>query len=212
MTGAPEALPGLVDVSRETLRRLETYAGLVRKWQRVQNLVAPSTLDALWDRHIADSAQIAPLYPHARTWLDLGSGAGFPGLVVAILCMERPDFRLHLVESNSRKVAFLRAVIRDTGAPAVVHDKRIEDFEWPETDPPDVISARALAPLTQLCGYAHRFMGEKTVAILHKGREYESEVKTALHEWILDLVLLDSAMDTTGKLIEIRAIAPLKTG
>ena len=211
MAGGPEALDGIVDVSRETLDRLKLYAGLVGRWQKAQNLVAPSTLGDIWRRHIADSAQLAPLFPAAQSWLDLGSGAGFPGLVIAICLADRKNFCLHLVESNSRKVAFLRAVIRETGISAQVHDSRIESFSWPEYGSPDVISARALASLTELCGLAAPFMSEKTVAIFHKGWEYEAEIKSALHDWNLDLVVRKSVVDAGGRLIEIRALEGIGT-
>lgn len=210
MASGPEALAGILDVSRETLDRLRLYVDLVRKWQRVQNLVAHSTLDDIWARHVADSAQLIPLYRQAGTWLDLGSGAGFPGLVVGICRAEDANLHLHLVESNSRKVAFLRTIVRETGISATVHDVRIESFSWPEPEPPDVISARALASLSELCSYAAPFMGEKTVAIFPKGREYDTEIKSALHEWNLDLLVRDSAADAHGRLIEIRAMTPLK--
>lgn len=206
----PEALGNLIDVSRETLERFSRYTELVQKWQPVQNLVAASTLNDIWKRHIADSAQIVPLFPSARTWLDFGSGAGFPGLVIAICKAENPDFRVHLVESNSRKVAFLRTVIRETGISAQVHDCRIEDFDWPEDQFPDVISARAVASLSELCCYSERFMSEKTVAIFPKGKEFESEINSALHDWNLDLLVRDSAVDVHGKLIEIRAMNAVK--
>lgn len=210
MASGPEALADIIDVSRETLDRLHLYVDLVQKWQRVQNLVAHSTLDDIWARHVADSAQLVPLYRQAGSWLDLGSGAGFPGLVVGICRAEEADLRLHLVESNSRKVAFLRTVVRETGISATVHDSRIEAFTWPETEPADVISARALASLSDLCSYAAPFMGEKTVAIFPKGREYEAEIKSALHEWNLDLLVRDSVADAYGRLIEIRAMTALK--
>jgi len=210
MASGPEALAGILDVSRETRERLRLYVDLVRKWQPVQNLVARSTLDDIWARHVADSTQLVPLYGHAQTWLDLGSGAGFPGLVVGICLAETASLNLHLVESNSRKVAFLRTVVRETGISATVHDSRIEAFSWPEPTPPDVISARALASLTDLCGYSAPFMGEKTVAIFPKGREYEAEIKSALHEWNLDLLVRDSVVDADGRLIEIRAMTALK--
>ena len=210
MASGPEALHGILDVSRETLDRLTLYVELVQKWQKVQNLVAPSTLDDIWMRHIADSAQLVPLYPMARTWLDMGSGAGFPGLVVGICSLEKPDFELHLVESNSRKVAFLRTVIRLTGIPATVHDKRIEEFSWPGPDYPDIVSARALAPLSKLCAYSAPFVGEKTVAIFLKGREFETELESALHEWNLDLLVRNSIADPSGRLIEIRSMDALE--
>jgi len=206
MASGPEALDGILDVSRETRDRLSLYVDLVRKWQRVQNLVANSTLEDIWMRHVADSAQLVPLFPRAKSWLDLGSGAGFPGLVVGICLAERDGFDLHLVESNGRKVAFLRTVIRETGISARVHESRIEAFSWPGEVAPDVISARALASLTQLCAYAAPFMSEKTVAIFPKGREYESEIKSALHDWNLDLLVRNSVADAQGRLIEIRAL------
>jgi 16S rRNA (guanine527-N7)-methyltransferase len=208
-----EALAGILDVSRETAERLERYVALLGRWQKVQNLVAPSTLADAWTRHVADSAQLVALAPaDARSWLDLGSGAGFPGLVAAICCAERPGFAAELVEANGRKAAFLRAVIRETGAPARVHNCRIEDFSWPHGQPPDVISARALAPLATLLRYARPFMGEKTVAILPKGREFESELKTALHEWNLDLVIEQSAVERDGRIIVVRAMTSTRTG
>ena len=127
MTDGPEALTDIVPVSRETAERLAAYVALLRKWQRAENLIAPSTLPAIWRRHVADSAQLVALFPEARRWLDLGSGAGFPGLVVAILGAEHADTAVHLVESNRKKCAFLRQAIRETGAPAIVHEGRIEE-------------------------------------------------------------------------------------
>lgn len=205
-----EALEKLFDVSRETLERLSLYTELVRKWQPVQNLVAASTLDDIWKRHIVDSAQLVPLLPHAQSWLDFGSGAGFPALVIGICKAANPNFELHLVESNSRKVAFLRTVIRETGISAQVHDCRIETFQWPGRELPDVVSARAVAALSDLCGYSKRFMSEKTVAIFPKGKEYQSEINSALHDWNLDLLVRDSVTDGHGKIIEIRAMNALK--
>ncbi|MEM8811969.1 MAG: 16S rRNA (guanine(527)-N(7))-methyltransferase RsmG [Pseudomonadota bacterium] len=210
---APEsvdALSGIVDVSRETSERLDVFVRLLEKWQRAQNLIAPSTLGFIWTRHVADSAQICRLYPDARTWIDLGSGGGFPGLVVGILNADRPDFQMHLVEANSRKGAFLRTVIRETRIPGQVHVGRIEAYSPPQDRPVDVISARALAPLAELCGYAWPLMTEKTVAIFHKGRDWQREVDLALHDWNLDLVVKDSAVDDGGKLIEIRALQPIR--
>src|SRR5690606_37210828 len=127
----------------------EIYVDLLRRWQDVKNLVGPRTLDQIWTRHIADSAQLLRLAPDARRWIDIGSGAGFPGLVLAILMREEPDREVHLVESNSRKCAFLRAVSRETGARAQVHAGRIQDV-LPRLGGADVLTARALAPLPEL--------------------------------------------------------------
>ena len=139
----------LVPVSRETEDRLAAYVALLRRWQRIKNLVGPSTLDRVWTRHIADSAQLAALLPEARRWLDMGSGAGFPGLVIAILLRGAPGAAVHLVESNARKCAFLREAARETGAAAIIHNTRIENVT-PELEHVDVVTARALAPLPDL--------------------------------------------------------------
>src|SRR5690606_4184410 len=112
--------------------RLAILVRLVETWQKAENLVAAATLPDIWTRHVADSAQLAPLFPEARHWLDLGSGGGFPGLVVALLIADRPGAHVHLVESNTRKCAFLRTAIRETGAPAEIHQGRIADVlaDW----------------------------------------------------------------------------------
>src|SRR5918998_4705045 len=144
-----EAALALTPVSRETLRRLNILAEELRRWQQVKNLVGPKTLDALWTRHIADSLQLLDLAPDARTWVDLGSGAGFPGLVLGIAALERDGMRVDLVESNGRKCAFLRHVVRVTGAPVTVHEARVEAVIG-RLKGADVVTARALAPLNQL--------------------------------------------------------------
>ena len=138
-------------VSRETYGRLAALVALVKKWQRAENLVAASTLDTIWTRHVADSAQLVAVFPKIRHWLDLGSGGGFPGLVTAILLGDgsRDDGTVHLVESNARKCAFLRTAVRDIGAPAVVHHGRIEDILARFEAPVEAISARALASRTR---------------------------------------------------------------
>ncbi len=139
----------LVPVSRETEDRLALYVALLRRWQRIKNLVGPSTLDRVWTRHVADSAQLAALMPEGRRWLDMGSGAGFPGLVIAMLLRDAPGSVVHLVESNARKCAFLREAARETGAAAVIHNARVENVT-PELEHVDVVTARALAPLPDL--------------------------------------------------------------
>lgn len=164
----------MLGVSRETEERLATYAELLHRWQAIKNLVGPGTLDQVWTRHIADSAQLAPLAPGASTWIDIGSGAGFPGLVVAILLRDRPGFHAHLVESNHRKCAFLREVARATGAPVEVHAGRIEDV-LPSFAGADVLSARALAPLPQLMLWGKRLIDAGTTGLFLKGEDFETE-------------------------------------
>ncbi len=150
----------LVPVSRETEERLAVYVDLLRRWQAVKNLVAPSTLPHLWTRHVADCAQLVPLAgPEARRWVDLGSGAGLPGLVVAALLHDRPGALVDLIESNERKCAFLREAVRATGVPARVHMDRV-DRVLPGLDGAiDAVTSRALAPLPDLLA-----MGETAIA------------------------------------------------
>ena len=143
----------LVPVSRETEARLAVYAELLRRWQGVKNLVGPSTLGQIWTRHIADSAQLIGLVPNAKLWADMGSGAGFPGMVTAIQLRGTPDAAVHLIESNSRKCAFLREVARECEAPAIIHNARVEDI-LPSLDNLEVVTARAVAPLPQLLAMA----------------------------------------------------------
>src|SRR4029450_2091634 len=167
-------------VPRETIHRLERFAELLAYWQKHTNLVAPSTLPTLWSRHFADSAQLTTLAPNARLWLDLGSGAGFPGLVIAILKTGTPDFRMHLVESNRKKCAFLAEVARATKAPVDIHAMRIEDLAQSANRlAPDVVSARALAPLPRLLDLASPFFGTKTRGLFLKGRDAETEIAEA---------------------------------
>jgi 16S rRNA (guanine527-N7)-methyltransferase len=142
----------LTSVSRETLERLERFVALLLERQGRMNLIAASTVPELWTRHIADSLQLIPLAPDARIWIDLGSGAGFPGLVLACALADRPGAEVHLIESMGKKAAFLREAAAATGAPAIVHNERIEDFVRRSTLKPDVVTARALAPLNKLLG------------------------------------------------------------
>ena len=141
----------LTPVSRETLKRLDAFVDVLLLWQRTTNLVAASTLDRLWTRHIADSLQLVPLAPAARVWVDFGSGGGFPGMPIACALAGQPGAKVHLVESNGKKAAFLREAVRITGVPAEVHQMRVEDYGDSSIESVDVVTARALAPLTMLC-------------------------------------------------------------
>lgn len=201
-----DAVEAVYPVSRETGERLKIHVDLVRKWQKSQNLVAPSTLGDIWGRHVADSAQTLATLPQARRWIDFGSGAGFPGLVTAILLAEVEGAHVDLVESNRGKAAFLRTVVRETGAPATVHAERIEDFNASFSDPVDGVSARALASLADLVSWAAPHVGRAAVAVFHKGRDFAAEVREATLSWDLDLVEQISRIDPAGRLIVIRKI------
>jgi len=203
-TSLVERLNGL-RVSRETREKLEHFAALFQKWARSINLVAPSTLDDLWHRHILDSLQIFQLSPGPKTWVDLGSGGGFPGVITAICLSEHSDGWVHLVESNNKKAAFLRVALNDTGARGTVHPIRIEAA--PAAIPScDAISARALADLTQLLDHCAPWMlqeGSRTVAFFHKGRDYQQEVDKAVSRFQFDLVKHASVVEPDSVVLEI---------
>ena len=166
-------------MSDAAARRLVIYADLLVRWQATINLVAPSTLPDLWDRHIGDSLQVQPAAPHALRWVDIGSGGGFPGLVTAILLADTGGAEVHLVESDKRKAAFLRTVSRETSAPAIIHAERIETFVQSHTAPVDAVSARALAPLAQLVIWSEKFLLSGAIGVFPKGQAAAAEL-TAL--------------------------------
>lgn len=207
-----QALRGVLDVSRETEARLRVYADLLVKWQASQNLVSPATLPDVWRRHILDSAQVVLLAPDARRWVDLGSGAGFPGLVTAILRAEDPEAKVDLVESNAGKAAFLRTVARETGVPVTLHVGRIEDIapELAARERFDRVTARALAPLSSLLTLARPFLAGGAVALFHKGQDFVSEIALATQSWGLDLIEHPSRVDRAGRILEIRGATPLE--
>jgi 16S rRNA (guanine527-N7)-methyltransferase len=194
----PEAaFPPPADLSE----KLDRYEALLRKWQGAINLVAPSTLAELRRRHFEDSLQLVPLIPAgARTLVDLGSGAGFPGLVLALAT----GLETHLVESDQRKAEFLRAVSRETQAPVTVHAKRIEQVA---PFPADVVTARALAALPVLLGHAARFAGPHTVAIFPKGRSAEAELTALPASPKMTIDLHPSRTDSDAVLIRIEGFA-----
>lgn len=207
----PEVLSDILAVSRETRDRLQIYVDLVAKWQRSQNLVAPSTIPHIWRRHVADSAQVHKLLPDALRWVDIGSGAGFPGMVTAILLTGRPGAVVHMVESNQGKVAFLRTVARETGAPAIVHPQRIDSFLKDFAEEVDGVSARALAGLSDLVGWAEPFVACGATAVFHKGQDFASELAQTTLSWDLDLIEHQSKTEPTGRLVEVRKILSRKS-
>jgi 16S rRNA (guanine527-N7)-methyltransferase len=201
----PEDFAARFGVSRETIGKLLAYEALLRQWQKTINLVAPSTLDDIWDRHFADSAQLLALAPaEAQTWLDLGSGAGFPGLVMAVLLADCSGISMALIESDTRKAAFLREVARQTGAPVDILCTRIEKSATHAKL--DVITARALAPLPRLLDLAAPYFTADTEGLFLKGREAQAEVDQALKRWDFSVALHQSQTDREGRVVEVRGL------
>ena len=196
----------LIGVSRETEARLDRYVDLLREWQAKTNLVAPSTLPQLWTRHIADSLQLLALAPAAKIWIDLGSGGGFPGVVLACALAETPDTKVHLVEHNAKKAAFLREAIRITGAPGVVHLAEIRDIVDRFASPVDCVTARALAPLHQLIGFAEPLVRKGAKALFLKGQDVEAELIEATKYWKIQPELHSSCTGGQGWIVELDQI------
>ena len=191
------------NVSRETWDRLVAFEALVRRWNPTINLVSRASLDGLWQRHIEDSAQVFDHCPPSATaWADLGSGGGFPGIVVAILAQERcPNLRVTLVESDLRKATFLRHVSRELASPATVISARIEDVPALQAD---VLSARALAPLADLLPLAKVHLKPGGVAIFPKGERYAEEIVQARKDWDIVLEAHPSRLQPTAAILIVR--------
>ena len=194
------------DVPHETSALLDTYVAQLTRWQRVKNLVGPATLAEVWTRHIADALQLLALAPDARTWLDLGSGAGIPGLILAIAGRERPGFSVTLVESNARKCAFLTETARLTGAPATIRNARIESV-IADYIGADIVCARALAPLPQLLAWSAPLLKTGTTGLFLKGRDASAELTAAAQHWRFDYDLVPSRTDSAGRIVRVTALA-----
>lgn len=197
----PEEFRRATDVSRETIQRLSLYAELLRRWQARINLVAPSTLDTVWHRHFLDSAQLVPLLPpDAAALTDLGSGAGFPGLVLKIL---RPDLAVTLIDSDQRKAAFLAEVARAVGLPVTIRCERLESLTGP---PSPILTARACAPLAPLLDYARPLLLTHTICLFHKGERYEEELTAARRYWTMAATVTASVTDRRGVILSLRDV------
>lgn len=194
-----------LSVSRETIRALEEFVELVQRWNTAINLVSKATLPDIWNRHILDSAQLFSLCPkNARLWVDLGSGGGFPGIVVAVLARDlKPDLKVALVEADLRKATFLREACRKLSLDAQVHSVRIESLPAAQAD---VLSARALASLSSLLEYADQHLRKTGVALFPKGAQHAEELVEAQKTWRFDATLVPSLSDTKAAILEIRNI------
>jgi 16S rRNA (guanine527-N7)-methyltransferase len=199
----------LTPVSRETSERLDRFVDLLLDWQRRVNLIAPSTEPVLWTRHIADSLQLLTLAPEARVWADLGSGAGFPGLVIACALADGPGALVHLVESSSKKVAFLREAARAVDAPVQIHALRIADFVKKAPAGIEVITARAVASLPELLAATYPLLKRGAVGLFPKGQAVGAELTEAAKCWQTQATLAVSRTDPQARIVLVRGLEPI---
>jgi 16S rRNA (guanine527-N7)-methyltransferase len=195
-------------VSRETFDRLVAFEQMFQKWNRSINLVAQSTSGDVWQRHILDSAQLGRIEPVATRWVDLGSGGGFPGLVMAFLLAERDGASIDLVESNRKKASFLQTVVGQFSLPARVVARRIDDSHA-LVSTPQIVTARALAPLSTLLDLSAPWLVSGARGLFHKGRDYRTEVQESVHRWSFDLVEHPSVTDVGGVILELSNLRPV---
>jgi 16S rRNA (guanine527-N7)-methyltransferase len=200
----------LAPVSRETLARLDRFVALLLQWQRHTNLIARSTEPVLWTRHVADSLQLLPLASDARVWADLGTGGGFPGVVIACALAETAGACVHLIEASTKKATFLREAVRVTGAHAIVHAVRVEDFTAAGDLPRiDVVVARALAPLPRLLTLAYPLLKRGSLGLFAKGQDVAVELTEAAKCWKIKATLAPSRTDPRGRIVVVSGLEPL---
>ena len=204
-----EAFQAATNVSRETIQRLETYAEVLRERQTKLNLVGPGTLDHIWHRHFLDSAQLMAMAPpqdfeEAPTWVDIGTGAGFPGMVLAIMGVGR----VHLVEANSNKCEFLAEVARATETQVQIHDCRTEDLTADEIGPngPDIVTVRAVAPLPKLLKSIRRLLAPRTTLLVLAGQDVEGPLTIARKSWNMRVEKLRSVTHPTSHILRIQGL------
>jgi 16S rRNA (guanine527-N7)-methyltransferase len=196
----------LVPVSRETRARLERFVEFLLPRAQLTNLIARSTFPTIWTRHVADSLQLLALAPNAKCWVDLGSGAGFPGLVIACALADRAGATVHLVESTGKKAAFLCEAASHIGVPVEVHAVRIEDFVKNFVVRADVVCARALAPLDELLKLAYPLLKTGAQGLFLKGQDVDAELTKASKYWNIDADLVPSKTDPRGRIVVVRSV------
>jgi 16S rRNA (guanine527-N7)-methyltransferase len=202
----------LTPVSRETSARLDRFVEHLLAWQSHTNLVARSTIPVLWTRHIADSLQLLDVAPEAKVWVDLGSGAGFPGLVIACALADAEAAEIHLVESIGKKATFLREAGRVVGVPAIVHAMRVEEFVDKAPESIDVVTARALAPLPKLLALAYPLLSKGALGLFPKGQDVASELTEAAKYWKIEPSLIASRTDEKAQIVVVKGLEPRQGG
>jgi len=184
------------------LADLNRFLELLTAGNAVMNLVGPATLPDFWNRHAWDSAQLLKIAPEALTWADLGAGAGFPGLVLAILGKGRPGFHVHLVESMAKRCRFLSQVVAELELPATVHNARAENLALPV----DIVTARACAPLNRLLGYAQPYLRAGALGLFLKGQDVVADLEDAARYWDFTADVVPSMSDERGRIVRVRRL------
>jgi 16S rRNA (guanine527-N7)-methyltransferase len=192
----------LANATPAQMADLTRFLGMLTERNAVMNLVGPATLPDFWNRHAWDSAQLLKLAPEALTWADLGAGAGFPGLVLAILGKGRAGFHVHLVESMAKRCRFLSDVTAELGLPASVHNDRAENLSLPV----DIVTARACAPLNRLLGYARPYLQRGATGLFLKGQDVVADLEDAAKSWDFDADIVPSMSDERGRIVRVRRL------
>jgi 16S rRNA (guanine527-N7)-methyltransferase len=202
----PAAFQAATGCSDAQLADMEAYLALLSEWNEMMNLVGPSALAEFWPRHAFDSAQLLGLAPNARVWADLGAGAGFPGLVLAILLKGTPGAKVHLVESMAKRCRFLGEVVQKLGLPAEIHNARAEDLGIRV----DIVTARACAPLPRLLGYAEPYLKKGATGVFLKGQDVVSELTEATKYWKLEAELSASSSHPDGRILQVKGLSRVR--
>ena len=194
--------------SADIMDRMDAFLTILTDWNARMNLVGPSALAEFWGRHAYDSAQLLKLAPDARIWADLGAGAGFPGIVLAVFLKDREGAKVHLIESMAKRCAFLRSVSMDLSLPTLIHNSRAESLHL---SPVDVVTARALAPMPRLLEYAQPLLRGSAVGLFLKGRDVERELEEARKSWRFEVSLSPSASDPEGRIVSLKRLSRVTT-
>jgi 16S rRNA (guanine527-N7)-methyltransferase len=202
------AFQARVGASAAQMADMHAFRDLLIDWNGRMNLVGPSALGEFWRRHAFDSAQLREIEPQARTWADLGAGAGFPGLVLAILTKDRPGAHVHLVESVAKRCRFLQTVVDALALPASVHNARAEDLSLKV----DVVTARACAPMARLLGYAWPYLRADAVGLFLKGQDVGSELQEAARYWKFAADLISSLSYSEGRIVRVKGVSRVRPG
>jgi 16S rRNA (guanine527-N7)-methyltransferase len=200
------AFQRLTGCSDSQLADLVRFQALLAEWNAVMNLVGPATIATYWNRHAWDSAQLLQLAPDAKTWADLGAGAGLPGVVLAILLKDTPGAKVHLVESMAKRCKFLRVAVDALDLPAEIHNARAEELDLKV----DVVTARACAPMVRLLGYAQPYLKRGATAWFLKGQDVASELAEAATYWKFESTLRSSLSDPRGQIVQVKGLKSVR--